>query len=226
MYRDGIDIDNEVKGEMFGEYVDEVLDQKFKIGQMMIDIEVFFQEIEERRRTREQKRYKKSLSVARSTKIPQSFFKYPIYRELKEIIVSLEPEVIVPRRWEELEIDFSNPYIRYCSLCDVHVYKVSNLFHYRKAKAQNMALAIPVNSPLVKRIEINHQSIIENYRFVQVSRRMMQESGYRGEEDFSSCEFNKILDEIRKYISCKGWIDLAQWEKKYWEYGIELEKFL
>jgi len=187
----------------------------------MIRVDAYLEALEQIEKTKEQQLYKKNQPTARSTKIPKSFFEYPIYQDLKEVVVSLDPQIVIPRRWEELEIDFSNRDIRYCSLCATYVYRVSNLYNYQILADKNVTLAIPQDSPFMKEIEDQYKTAIESYRFIQISRRIMQEVGYRIEDDLHHCELEYAADDILKYMRGKDWISMAEWSEKYRKFGFE-----
>jgi hypothetical protein len=193
---------------------------------LMMKIDTFLEAWEQDEKTKEQQRYKRSRPSARSTKMPKSFFKHPVYQDLKEVIISLRSQIVIPRRWEELEIDFTTKDVRYCSLCDTNVYKVSNFYNYQKLLDKNVTLAIPISGSFMREIENQYKIAIESYKFVQISRRIMQEAGYRIEDDLHSCELESVVDDIVKYLSAKDWISMSIWSQKYRKFGFELEDFL
>jgi hypothetical protein len=66
----------------------------------------------------------------------------------------------------------------------------------------------------------------EYYRFVQISRRVIQEAGYRQEDDLDGCEPSQIVEMVLEYFRKKEWIDKMVWFDRYREFGFELETFL
>jgi len=226
MYRDGIDINNEVRDEVFGEYVDEFVQEKEALMLFKGKIEAFLEALEQKEKTKEQQRHKKNQPRAYSTKIPKGFFEHPLYYDLKEVIVTPQKERIIPRRWEELQIDFSDKNRRYSGLCDRYVYRVTNRYNYRKLLDKKVALAIPIQTALFQEIQKEYEKQIETYRFVQVSRRLMQEVGYREKEDLQSCMVAEVLEDIRTFIKGRTWVSWREWIETYKKFGINLEIFI
>jgi hypothetical protein len=226
MYRDGIDINNEVRDEVFGEYVDELLQEKEALALFKGKIEAFLEALEQKEKTKEQQRHKNNQPRAYSTKIPKDFFEHPLYHDLKEVIITPQKERIIPRRWEELQIDFSDKNRRYSGLCDRYVYRVTNRYNYRKLLDKKVALAIPIQTVLFQEIQKEYEKQIEIYRFVQISRRMMQEVGYREKEDLQSCMVAEVLEDIRTFIKGRTWVSWCEWIETYKKFGINLEMFI
>jgi len=189
-------------------------------------IDTFLEAWEQDEKTKEQQRYKRSRPSARSTKMPKSFFKHPVYQDLKEVIIPLNSQIVVPRRWEELEIDFSQKDKRYCKLCHLDVYRVSNSYRYKELVGKNVAIAIPIGTPLLKMLRVEDILKFEYYRFVQISRRVIQEAGYRQEDDLDGCEPSQIVEMVLDYFRKKEWIEKMAWFDRYREFGFELETFL
>jgi len=226
MYRDGIDINNEVRDELFGEYVDVWVEEQEALEALKGEIARFLEELEEKEKSKEQQRYKKSHPRAYTTKMPKDFFKYPIYNELKEVIIVPQKEKVLPRRWEELEVDFSYKERRYASLCHVEVYRVTNQYTYQQWVGKEVALAIPIQTPLFEEIYACYEEEIAFYRFVQVSRRIMQEAGYEKERDIHCCTTSEVVGEIKQFLKGKRWISWEVWRERYKLFGIELEAFI
>ena len=157
----------------------------------MIKIKEFMDDLAEIEKTKERKAHKKNQRTPRSTKMPKSFFEYPIYQELRDVIISKESTEIIPRRWDELEIYFEDSSVRYYDLCDEKVYKVSNAHNYNEIKNRSVAIAVPLNGVLFKNIYNDFKEQIDIFVFVQISRRLIQESGYDDSSDVNTC---KTLD--------------------------------
>jgi len=226
MYRDGIDINNEVRDEVFGEYVDELVQEKEALALFKGKTEVFLKALEQKEKTKEQQCHKKNQPRAYSTKIPKSFFEHPLYHNLKEVIVTPQKERIVPRRWEELQIDFSDKNRRYSGLCDMSVYRVTNRYNYQTLLDKKVALAIPIQTTLFQEIQKEYEKQIEIYRFVQVSRRLMQEVGYREKEDLQYCMVAEVLEDIHTFLKGRTLVNWYEWIEIYKKFGIDLELFI
>jgi hypothetical protein len=192
----------------------------------MMKIDTFLEAWEQDEKTKEQQRYKRSQPRAYSTKMPKSFFEHPVYQDIKEVIIPSGSQIVIPRRWEELEIDFLQKDKRYCKLCNLAVYRISNIYRYKELAGKNVAIAIPVGTPLLKALGTEDVLKIDYYRFIQISRRVIQEAGYRQEDDLYSCEVSRVVDRVLEYFRKKVWIDKTVWFDRYRELGFELERFL
>jgi hypothetical protein len=192
----------------------------------MMKIDTFLEAWEQDEKTKEQQRYKRSQPRAYSTKMPKSFFEHPVYQDIKEVIIPSGSQIVIPRRWEELEIDFLQKDKRYCKLCNLAVYRISNIYRYKELAGKNVAIAIPVGTPLLKALGTEDVLKIDYYRFIQISRRVIQEAGYRQEDDLYSCEVSRVVDRVLEYFRKQVWIDKTVWFDRYRELGFELERFL
>jgi len=193
---------------------------------MSIKIKEYIGALEEREKLKEQKAYKKNKKLVRSTKMPKSFFDYPIYQELYDVIICKEGTRVIPRKWDELEINFKDRTVRYCTMCDEKVYKVSNIHNYNEIKNRNLTIAVPINSDLFKNIYNDFKEQIDQFVFVQISRQLIQVNGYDESSDVNSC---KALDEIKfilSFLISKDWINYQSWVVKYLEFDINLNEFL
>lgn len=70
---------------------------------------------------------------------------------------------------------------------------------------------------------------IEIYKFIQISRQFIQESGYLAEIDLYSNNSEDLLYSIRVFINDRikssNYETFEYWESKYQKYQIELENF-
>ena len=127
---------------------------------------------------------------------PACLFDYPIYQPLKEAIILKDKREILPRRWEELEIDFENKNSRHCKLKNCEVYKVSNIHNYEQVKGE--CIAIPIDGTLYHQLDNELKEYIELYKFIQILRRLIQGAGFSEDRDFNSIAIEEILDLISK----------------------------
>jgi len=100
---------------------------------MITNIKSFLDSFDEEDKTNEQKLQKKNRAIGFNTKMPKSFFKHPVYQPINEIIISKDPFSLIPRRWEELEINFENILIRDYPTYNKTILKVSNLYNYKNS---------------------------------------------------------------------------------------------
>ena len=189
-------------------------------------IEEFIDDLAETEKAKERKAYKKNQRTAYSTKMPKSFFDYPIYQELRDVIVSNKSNHIMPRRWDELEIDFEDSSIRYCNICDEKIYKVSNIHNYNEIKDKSGCMAVPLNGSLFKYIYDEFKEQVDIFVFVQVSRRLIQESGYDESEDIHSCDTVNVIQSILSFLISREWITYQTWVAKYQEFDFNLDELL
>ncbi|SFV56660.1 hypothetical protein MNB_SV-10-453 [hydrothermal vent metagenome] len=188
---------------------------------MRIKIGEYLAEIEEQERVLEQRAIKHSQARGFSTKMPKSFFEYPVYSELKEAILCRETGKLCPRRWEELEIDFNDKNVRYSSLCGEGVTKVSNIHNLNYA--ETTCIAVPIDSTLFCEIDSRYAEEIFLYIFVQLMRQKMQDVGYREEDDFSSCEMVSIAIKVTEFIELHE-EKVNSWEREFTKYSIDFKR--
>ena len=193
---------------------------------MRIKIDEYLAEIEECERILEQKAIKHSRAHGFSTKMPKSFFEYPIYEELNDVIICKDSKRVMPRRWDELEIDFEDNYVRTSSLCKEKVHKVSNAHNYNEIKNKNVFIAIPINCELFKNIYDECKEQIDIFIFVQISRRLIQESGYKNNQDIHSCHTKNAIQSILSLIVSRDWIDYQSWIANYQKFDLDFDEVL
>jgi len=192
----------------------------------MIKIKEYIDDLAEIEKTNERKAHKKNQKTSRSTKMPKSFFEYPIYQELRDVIISKENRKIIARRWDELEINFEDSSVRTCSLCDEKVYKVSNIHNYNEIKNKSEFIAVPLNGVLFKNIYDEFKEQVDIFIFVQISRRLIQESGYDDTMDVHTCKTLDAIQFILSFLISKEWINYKSWINKYQEFDFDLNEFL
>ncbi len=124
--------------------------------------------LEQQERDEKLKRQKRAKGF--NTKMPRSFFEYPIYRELKDVILCTDKSKICPRKWDELEVDFDNENMRHCTVCKQDVIKVTNQHNLEEVKGTNACISVPLNGILHKSFSEGWKSYIELYILVQISR--------------------------------------------------------
>ena len=161
---------------------------------MNTDIKSFLESLETQEKANEQKLFKKNRGRGFCTKIPKSFFEYPIYQPLKEVILSKNPLYVIPRRWEELDIDFEDISVRNYSVCQQSVLKASNLYNYKKGIKRYEHIAIPLFSPLYDSLYEKYKFQMDIYVFIQIARMIVQGSGYEENIDAHSCKVENVLD--------------------------------
>ncbi|RLA84610.1 MAG: hypothetical protein DRG78_00900 [Epsilonproteobacteria bacterium] len=157
---------------------------------------------------------------------PPGAFEDPIYKELKEIIICKDLKQISIKRWDELEVNFSNQTIRFCPQLKQDITKVTNEHNYNAIKNNNMCIAIPYNGVLQQVLDDDTQQYIENYVFIQVSRRLIQGFHYQEEYDIKENNIEDaikfILYYIKEDIENSRWKDIDSWIKDYQEFDIDL----
>jgi len=188
---------------------------------MRIKIDEYLADLEKQERVREQRAIKHAKARGFSTKIPKSFFEYPVYSELTEVILCRETGKLCTRRWDELEIDFNDKNIRYSSLCGKNVTKVSNRYNLNSAKT--VCIAIPVNSTLFGQIDSIYAEDVFLYIFIQLIRQKIQNTGYREEDDFSSCELALIAAKAIDFIKLHE-EKVNIWEREFAKYSIDFKR--
>lgn len=180
----------------------------------------------------EDKKYRATIKSKRHFRIcpPPSMYDYPIYKDLKEVIICNDLSKICPRRWDELEIDFEDKNKRYSSLMQRDILKVTNEHNYNLIKDQNICIAIPYNGVLQQRLFNDLHQYIKEYIFIQISRRIIMDSGYSEKYDINTTDKNEaikfIFEHIRKSINENRWCDFKCWVQRYKEYDIALEDII
>lgn len=144
---------------------------------------------------------------------PPWAFEYPIYNELEHFIKCSNSNEIFPRRWSELELDFSDKNKRVCTILNNQVYLVSNIHNYNKNKDIQEYLAIPINSPLFKELydEIKDDFLL--FKFIQITRRLIQGSDYRAEDDIQTSNKDEAILWAIEYLK-NEFETYSKWETK------------
>jgi hypothetical protein len=159
---------------------------------------------------------------------PPWSYDYPIYKKLSTYIICNNNLLQCPRRWEELDLNFDDLNIRYCSFCKKNVYKVTNEYNYNKFKES--CICIPNNSKFLEILSKDMLEYTEIYKFIQISRQFIQESGYLAEIDLYSNSSEDLLYSIRVFINDRiknsNYETFEYWKIKYQKYQIQLENFL
>lgn len=192
----------------------------------MMKIKEFTDDLSEIEKSKERKAYKKNQKIPRSTKKPKSFFEYPIYQELRDVIISKDGTGIIPRRWDELEIDFEDNSVRTCRICEKKVYKVSNTYNYNEIEGKSVFIAIPLNGVLFNRIYNEFKEQIDVFMFIQISRRLIQENGYNKSHDIHDCHTEKAIQSILSFLISRNWIDFQSLVTDYQRFDLDLDELL
>jgi len=170
---------------------------------MNTNVKSFLASLEMQEEVNEQKLFKKNQARGFNTKMPKSFFEHPIYQPLNEVILSQNPLYVIPRRWEELDIDFENIFIRNYPVCQQSVLKASNLHNYQNAIKRYEHIAIPLFSPLYDSLCEKYKFQMDIYVFIQIARMIVQGSGYRESSDVHNCNsietLNLLLSDLLQY---------------------------
>lgn len=163
---------------------------------------------------------------------PPWAFEYPIYNELESFIKCSNSNEIFPRKWSELEVDFSDKNKRVCTITKKQVLLVSNIYNYNENKDIQEYLAIPINSPLFKELYEEIESEFLLFMFIQITRRLIQGSGYRADEDLQTSNKNEAILWAIKYLK-NEFETYSKWETKnekaqrvirdYQELGVDLK---
>jgi len=161
---------------------------------MITNIKSFLDSLDEEEKIKEKKLFKKNKARGFGTKMPKSFFNYPIYQPINEIILSENPFHIIPRRWGELDRNFENILIRNCLISNQDIVKVSNLYNYKNSINKYSYIAIPLSSTLYNNLYKKYKFQIDIYIFIQIARMVIQGNGYDVSKDFHSCSLKKVLN--------------------------------
>lgn len=157
-------------------------------------------------------------------------FEHQIYKELKEVIICNDLEVVSIKRWDELEIDFNDQNTRYSQDLKQNIIKVTNQYNYDLVKNDAVCISIPYNGILQKSLDEEIQEYIKQYVFIQISRRLIQTSGYRDEEDIKDNNMQSIIEYILSYIENdienSSWKDMKSWVKSYQEFRVDLGEII
>ena len=119
-----------------------------------------------------------------------------LYQELKDVIICNDEDLICPKRWEELDVDFEHTDSRYCSACNRTVSKVANQHNFDEIKDSNNCIAMPFNGKLYRSLSEELKAYADKYIVVQISRRMLCEAGYSYESIVHSDSADEILKKM------------------------------
>ena len=119
-----------------------------------------------------------------------------LYQELKNIIICNNENLICPKRWEELDVDFEHTDSRYCSACDKTVLKVTNQHNFDEIQDSDKCIAVPLNGKLYKSLSKELKANADRYIVVQISRMMLCEAGYSYDGIVHSDSAEEILKKI------------------------------
>lgn len=163
---------------------------------------------------------------------PPWAFEYPIYNELEYFIKCSNSNEIFPRKWSELEVDFSDKNKRVCTITKKQVLLVSNIHNYNENKDIQEYLAIPINSPLFKELYEEIESEFLLFMFIQITRRLIQGSGYKAEDDIQTSNKDDAILWAMTYLK-NEFETYSKWETKdekaqrvirdYQELGVDLK---
>jgi hypothetical protein len=174
---------------------------------MHTNVKSFLASLEIQEEVNEQKLFKKNQARGFNTKMPKSFFEHPIYQPLKEVILSQNPLYVIPRRWEELDRDFKDIAVRNYPVCQQSVLKASNLHNYQNAIKRYEHIAIPLCSPLYDSLYEKYKFQMDIYVFIQITRMIVQGSGYRESSDVHNCNSIETLNLLLSDLLQHGYIN-------------------
>lgn len=161
---------------------------------------------------------------------PEFLHDHPIYKELKDVIICNDLSKLCPRRWDELEINFEDKNIRYSTIMQTDIVKVTNEHNYNMIKDKNISFVLPYNGVLHQKLPTEFQNYIKDYVFIQISRRIMMDCDYREEDDINTIDKNEaikfIFEYIKNSINENYWCDFKCWVQRYREYDIDLEEII
>ena len=122
-----------------------------------------------------------------------------LYKELKDVIICSDKNKICPKRWEELEIDFEHENMRYCSVCQQDILKVTNQHNFEEAKDTNRCISVPLNGVLHRSFPKELKVCAERYILVQSSRTIMYESRHNNDE--ATIHSNGIEEIVKIFLT-------------------------
>jgi hypothetical protein len=193
---------------------------------MNTNVKAFLESLEIQEEVNEQKLFKKNQARGFNTKIPKSFFRHPIYQPLNEVILSKNLLYVIPRRWEELDIDFENISIRNYLTCKQSVLKVSNLHNYHDSIKEYEHIAISLFSPLYNGLYQQYKFQMDIYVFIQIARMVIQGNGYKESMDTHSCEVQKVLNMLLSHLIEYSYIDHKKLVTKCYKLSINIFELL
>ncbi len=119
-----------------------------------------------------------------------------LYKELKDVIICSDKNKICPKRWEELEIDFEHENMRYCSVCQQDVLKVTNQHNFEEVKDTDVCISVPL---LHRSFSKELKACAERYILVQSARTIMYEA--RRNIDEATMHSNSIEEIVKIFLT-------------------------
>jgi len=142
-----------------------------------------------------------------------------LYQELKNVIICNDENLLCPKRWEELNVDFEHTDSRYCSTCNQTISKVTNQYNFDEIKDSNNCIAIPLNGQLYRSLSEELKANADRYIVVQISRRMLCEAGYSYESIVHSDNAKEILKKM--FDELDDGISVNRFTKECEKYGVD-----
>jgi len=142
-----------------------------------------------------------------------------LYQELKNVIIFNDEDLICPKRWEELDVDFEHTDSRYCSTCNRTVSKVTNQYNFDEIQDSDNCIAVPLNGKLYRSLSEELKANADRYIVVQISRKMLCEAGYSYESivhsDSAKEILKKMFDELDDGVSVNRFTEECE------KYGVD-----
>ena len=142
-----------------------------------------------------------------------------LYQELKNVIICNDENLICPKRWEELNVDFKHTDSRYYPACDKTVLKVTNQHNFDEIQDSDKCIAVPLNGKLYKSLSKELKANADRYIVVQISRMMLCEASYSYDSIIHSDSAKEILkkmfDELDDGMSVNRFTDECE------RYGVD-----
>jgi len=164
---------------------------------------------------------------------PPDFMTHPIFGRLEYIIVLNDLSQICPRQWDEFELNLKDRDKRYSAILNTDVIKVTNIYNYNQIKEKDLGIAFPIDGVVHKSLSIELEEYIRDYIFIQMSRRIIMNSGhYYEKDDIHEVNREKAIKFIFKFI--KEVIQNAYqeqdqfefWVAYYKEFNVDFEEML
>lgn len=122
-----------------------------------------------------------------------------LYKELKDIIICSDKNKICPKRWEELEINFEHENMRYCSVCQEDILRVTNQYNFEEVKNTNRCISVPLNGVVYRSLPKELKVCAEQYILVQSSRTIMYGSSRNIDE--ATMHSNSIEEIVKIFLT-------------------------
>ena len=119
-----------------------------------------------------------------------------LYQELKNVIIFNDEDLICPKRWEELDVDFESVDSHYCSSCDKTILKVTNQHNFDEIQDSDNCIAVPLNGKLYRSLSEELKANADRYIVVQISRMILCEAGYSYDGIVHSDSAKEILEKM------------------------------